>query len=101
MSVYERYARRSKSTSPNKVRCLSFPATGTLYRKNPVSQRYGMPKSWFTDRVEYVFEGKLLYGSREYDKVLKYIYGDYMRIPDEEERKQHSPFSEIVFPREL
>lgn len=95
---YEKYAKCSRSTSPNRVRCLSFPPTGTLYKKNPISQRYGMPKSWFTDRTEYEFEGKLFYSSRDYDTVLKYIYGDYMKLPDAKGREQHSPFSEIEFP---
>ena len=59
-----------------------------------------MPKSWFTDRAEYHFEGKLFYSSRDYDTVLKYIYGDYMKLPDGKGREQHSPFSEIEFPKE-
>lgn len=93
-----RYAKKSKNDTPNRVRCLSFPATGTLYKKNPISKRYGMPKSWFTDRNEYLFEGKLFYSSRDYNDVLEYIYGDYMRLPDPKDREQHSPFSEIKFP---
>lgn len=97
---FEKYVRKSKNITPNRVRCLAFPATGTLYKKNPLSKRYGMPKQWFTDRAEYEFEGKRFYGSREFDTVLKYIYGDYMLIPDEAGREQHSPFSEISFPKE-
>ena len=96
----EWYADKSKNNTPNRVRCLGFPATGTLYKKNPISERYGMPKAWFTERIEYSFEGKEFYGSRDYDTVLKYIYGDYMKLPDEKGREQHSPFSEISFPEE-
>lgn len=95
---FSRYANRSRNSSKNRVRCLSFPATGTLYKKNPISERYGMPKSWFTDRAEYWFEGKKFYSSRDYDTVLKYIYGDYMQLPPENKREQHSPFSIIRFP---
>lgn len=97
-SSFNRYFEKSKNSSPNRVRCLAFPATGTLYKKNPLSERYGMPKTWFTDRAEYQFENHLFYSSRDYDTVLKYIYGDYMVLPDEEHREQHSPFSEIQFP---
>ena len=97
---YSKYAEKSRNSTPNRVRCLSFPATGTLYKKNPLSERYGMPKKWFTDRIEYEFEGKKLYGSRDYDTVLKYIYGDYMKLPPENGREQHSPFSDIEFPVE-
>lgn len=99
-SGFNKYASRSRNSTPNRVRCLAFPATGTLYKKNPLSERYGMPKSWFTDRAEYIFEGKQFYSSRDYDAVLEYIYGDYMTIPDEKGREQHSPFSEIRFPQE-
>lgn len=99
-SQYKLYEKISRNRTPNRVRCLSFPATGTLYKKNPLNERYGMPKSWFTDRCLYDFEDKKLYSSKDYDTVLKYIYGDYMVLPDEKGREQHSPFSEIKFPGE-
>ena len=95
---FDRLAKKSRNSTPNRVRCLAFPATGTLYKKNPLSERYGMPKSWFTERAEYLFEGKMFYSSRDYDTVLEYIYGDYMKLPDSKGREQHSPFSEISFP---
>ena len=97
---FQWYEKKSKADSPNRVRTLAFPATGTLYKKNPIRERYGMPKSWFTERVEYNFEGKKLFGSRDYDTVLKYIYGDYMLLPPENERDPHSPCSIIKFPNE-
>ena len=81
---FNRIAKKSKNSSPNRVRCMSFPATGTLYKKNPISERYSMPKSWFLDRSEYDFEGINLYSSKDYDTVLKYIYGDYMKLPAED-----------------
>lgn len=95
---YKCYEKKSSNDSPNRVRCLAYPATGTLYRKNPISERYGMPKEWFLDREEYLFEGKMFFGSRDYDAILSYIYGDYMKLPDEKGREQHSPFSDIEFP---
>lgn len=93
----DKFAGKSKNSSKNRVRCLMFPATGTLYRKNPISKRYGMPKEWFTDRAEYDFESKKFYSSRDFDTVLSYIYGEYMILPPENKREQHSPFSEIKF----
>lgn len=97
-SGFNVFIKKSKNNTPNKVRCLSFPATGTLYKKNRLSERYGMPKSWFAERTELEFEGKHFFGSKDYDTVLKYIYGDYMVLPDTKEREQHSPFSDIEFP---
>ena len=99
--VYKRlfkYIKKSKNTSNNRVRTLLFPASGKLYRKNPIKERYGMPKKWFLERAEYEFEGHKFYGTKDYDDILKYIYGDYMKLPPENEREQHSPFSKIVFP---
>lgn len=97
-SRYGKYIRRSNNSTPNRVRCLAFQAMGTLYKKNPLKERYGMPKSWFLDRAEYTFEGKKFYSTKDYDAILKYMYGDYMTPPDEKHREQHSPFSEIEFP---
>ena len=94
------YTRKSKNSTNNRVRTLLFPSTGKLYKKNPIRARYGMPKSWFINRKKYIFENKTFYGSKDYDTILKYIYGDYMKLPPKEERKQHSPFSVIVFPIE-
>lgn len=95
---YALYSKKSRNASPNKVRCLSYTATGMLSKGNPLSERYAMPKSWFTDRAEYSFEGKRFFGTRDYDAILTYTYGDYMKLPDEKDREQHSPFSEISFP---
>lgn len=93
----KKMAMKSKNMSPNRVRTLLFPATGKLYKKNPLKLRYGMPKEWFTDLAEYEFEGKKLYGTRDYDTILKYIYGDYMKLPPEDKRDPHSPVSEYQF----
>lgn len=91
------YTRRSSNASSNRVRCLLFPATGTLYVKNPTRERYSMPKSWFTQRARYEFEKQQLYGTRDYDSALSYIYRDYMKLPPENKREQHSPVSYIDF----
>lgn len=99
-SRFKKYADKSSNNSPNRVRCLAFPATGTLYKRNSLSTRYGMPKQWFTDRAEYTFEGKLFYSSRDFETVLDYIYGDFMKLPEIEYKEQHSPFSEISFPED-
>ena len=89
--------RKSTDDSPNHVRTLLFPATGTLYRENPLEERYAMPKEWFKDLSEYEFEGKRLMGTRDFDAILTYIYGDYMQLPPEDRRGQHSPVSSYEF----
>jgi len=93
----KKMADRSKNSTRNRVRCLLFPPTGTLYRKNTLKTRFGMPKEWFTDLAEYSFETVKLFGTKEYDIILKYIYGDYMKLPDEKDREPHSPVSSYNF----
>lgn len=88
---------KSKNSSSNRVRTYLFPATGKLYKKNPIKQRYGMPKKWFLDLKEYEFEGFKFYGTKDFDDVLEYIYGDYMKLPPEDKRDPHAPVSEYSF----
>lgn len=93
----KKMASKSKNNTSNRVRCLMFTATGKLYKKNPLKERYGMPKKWFLELDEYVFEGVKVYGTKDFDANLKYIYGDYMKLPDESDRLPHSPVSEYYF----
>ena len=91
------YSRRSRNSSDKDVRFLCFTSIGKFYYKHPLKQRYGMPKKWFTERSEYEFEGKMFYGSQDYDKVLTYWFGDYMTPPPADKREQHAPVSFIDF----
>ena len=36
-----------------------------------------------------------------YDEVLKMAYGDYMKLPPENQRESHNPASCIKFPDEM
>lgn len=89
------YTKKSRSTSPNKVRTLCFRSIGKLYYKHQLKDRYGMPKKWFLERTDYDFEGKQLTGVKDYDECLTFIFGDYMQLPPVEKREQHSPVSDI------
>lgn len=91
------YVKKSNNSTPNRVRNLLFPAIGKLYIHNPIKDRYGMPKEWFLERAEYEFEGHKFYGTKDYDAILKYTYGDYMTPPPIEKREQHAPVSSIDF----
>lgn len=88
---------KSRNNSKNRVRVLLFPAFGKLYRTHSLRHRYGMPKEWFLERGEYEFEGLKLYGTKDYDAILKYTYGDYMVLPPVEQRQQHAPVSDYKF----
>ena len=93
--------KNSRNSSKNRVRTLLFPATGKLYKTNPLNLRYGMPKDWFLNLKEYDFEDAKFYGTANYDECLRYIYGDYMELPPEDKREQHSPVSRYSFNTEV
>lgn len=93
----EKYASKSSNDTPNRVRLLLFPSFGRLYTKNPLKEKFSMPKSWFLERAEYEFEGHTFYGIKDYDAFLKYMYDDYMTLPPEEKRQPHAPVSEYNF----
>ena len=40
-----------------------------------------MPKIWFEDVIDVPFESITVKVPRQYDKILKQIYGDYMKLP--------------------
>lgn len=44
-------------------------------------------RSWFTETVEMDFENLKVPVSAHYDELLTTLYGDYMQLPSEEERK--------------
>lgn len=88
---------KSHNNNDKEVRCLLFPSFGKLYVKNPLKDRYSMKKSWFLDVVEYPFENIKLFGTRDYDAILKYQYRDYMTMPPEDKRDPHAPCEEYDF----
>lgn len=48
-------------------------------------------KSWLSPSKEYNFSGEKFMGPRDFDSYLKHMYGDYMKIPSQEEiiKKKH------------
>ena len=91
------YTKRSKNDNKCLVRTLCFTSIGKLYYKHSIKQRYGLPKRWFSECKEYDFENIKVMGSRDYDEVLTFWFGDYMKLPPENEREQHSACSYIDF----
>ena len=53
-------------------------------------------REWSENVTELPFEGHMLLAPREYDKVLKEVYGDYMKLPPKESRvPSHSDDIEV------
>lgn len=58
------------------------------YWITPAKFRNGLfDKSFFEDPVDIPFEDTVLYGSSHIKEYLEYRYGDYMKLPSEEQRK--------------
>ncbi len=59
-----------------------------------ISNGYGpqekMPKKEFMDRVEVQFEDRTVYAPGCWDYYLSQLYGDYMKLPPEDQREDHS-----------
>ena len=91
------YIRKSRNDSPNKVRTLTLTSIGKLYYRHPLRDRYAMPKRWFLNTEDYEFEGKMLTGIKDYDEALRFLFGDYMKLPPVEARVQHAPVSDYDF----
>ena len=48
-----------------------------------------LPKQWLSEYIFLEFEGLNLMAFKEYDKILKHYFGDYMKLPPENERVNH------------
>lgn len=68
----------------------------------PVPGRaFGYPKKWYMQGADYEFEGYTLKGIRDAHDFLRFIFGNYMELPPEKERKVH-PVSRLeLFENEL
>ena len=64
----------------------SFFAAASNFEKNV------FPRKYFTETVEMPFEDGQYPVSKHYDALLKQLYGDYLRLPPEDQRaiKQHA-----------
>ncbi len=54
-----------------------------------------IPKAVYGKGTLYEFEGEMFNGPEDYDTFLKTLYGDYMKLPPEDQRNKH--MSTIIF----
>ena len=60
------------------------------YGVDTVWDKYIYKKEDFFDLIKLEFEGEYYYAPKNYDNVLTQLYGDYMTLPKEEDRKWHA-----------
>lgn len=64
--------------------------SGMLYDGIGMHLKHGaFPAEWLTESSLVDFDGHLFPVPREYDKYLTFSYGEYMKVPQADERKQH------------
>lgn len=75
-------------------RCFSKYADGKTVATVPLLHRKYCPfkKEWFEDEIQLVFENRNCPASKEYDIILKLLYGEYMKFPPIEQRITHHSF---------
>ena len=91
--MMEIYTNKSRNSSNNRVTALFMPISKHV---DPYSGEllYGRPKKWLLELDNYQFENLNLIGPKDYDKCLRWQYGDdYMTPPPEDKRGQHAPVS--------
>lgn len=95
--IYDKLVRLSNQKKRERVRCLLFTAPGKHWgkRKKPFKERYGFKREWIEQRSSFEFENLCLWGSRDYQECLTYLYGDYMALPPREKRLAHAPVSHL------
>lgn len=82
---YQKFIEKGEKKHTKQVRILTFPTPKKVY---------GYERKWYTELVEYEFEGKLLPGAADYDGYLSIKYKNYMELPPIEKRKVH-PISKL------
>lgn len=80
------FIKKSDRKKTNWVRILTFPTPNKVY---------GYRTEWYENSEEIVFEGQTFIGIKDYDGYLSFKFGDYMKLPPENQRKVH-PVSEIA-----
>lgn len=69
--------------------------TSLLASHNTFKQTY--KSEWYRERVEVNFEGKTFFAPKGYTEILTLVYGDFMKIPPEDQREGHCSASYIKF----
>lgn len=87
---YAHYVKYRNRKSTEMVKCLTFPACNRVY---------GYKRKWYEDTIDMKFESVTLKACRDYDEYLRFLYGDYLKLPPIEKRKVH-PVSKLTFPKD-
>ncbi len=85
LSYYYKMEKRANKKKTQMVRILLYPTP---------NREWGYYRNWYENSTEFLFEGLMLQGIRDYDSYLSFKFGDYKKLPPKEERVTH-PVSAI------
>jgi lipopolysaccharide cholinephosphotransferase len=84
-NCYHKLIDKSNRKKTKMVRILMFPTP---------NKKYGYYRKWYEESSNIKFENHYFKGIREYNEYLTFKFGDYMTLPEENQRKVH-PVSDI------
>ena len=85
LSRLDRIIQRAEKRDSDWVRILTFPTP---------NRKWGYLRRWYEGSEEAVFEGYCFPGVRDPEDYLSFKFGEYMKLPPQEQRKVH-PVSDI------
>ncbi|MCI8550025.1 MAG: LicD family protein [Lachnospiraceae bacterium] len=85
LSYYYKMEKRANKKKTRMVRILLYPTP---------NREWGYYRDWYENSTEFLFEGLILQGIRDYDSYLSFKFGDYGKLPPKKERVTH-PVSAI------
>ena len=83
---YSRMMKNALAVKKEKACCYYI---GDMYSETNAIKQFQMPLDVFDNRILMPFEDTELYMPKDYDIILRNMYGDYMQLPPEEKRKSH------------
>ncbi|HBI60827.1 MAG TPA: hypothetical protein DDY31_06390 [Lachnospiraceae bacterium] len=96
ISTYIEYADETEDTVQRRIRLQNellslleqydFDESGQAFSITKYKEREILPTAIYQNSVEVEFEGELFAAAAGYDRYLKALYGNYMKLPPEEQR---------------
>jgi len=79
---------------------VSIHNSPVILEQNALPKPYCFPAETFSELADFVFEGEIFKGLKDYDTYLRLFYGDYMQLPPEDQRENRHQIMEIDFGEE-
>ena len=91
LRYYDKMIERAGRKRTEHVRILMFPTPNSSY---------SYLRRWYEESAEISFEGVTFSGIRNWNEYLTFKFGNYMKLPPENERKIH-PVTELRIPEQI